>query len=452
MLKKVLAVTMAAIMTVGLTACGGGSSASSAGNETAAAETKAEAGAKESTGNEASGGSHEPVTITMWWPGSGEGYEQLAKGLADLVHETYDWITIDYLVVPWGDYDSKMNVAFAGGTAPDIFGVGMNPLPNYVQTGNLLELENCLPEDWDGWEDIPQNVLDCGSFDGHFYGVMMCDVRPLIYRKDLFEKAGLAEAPKNKEELWDYAQRLTERDENGKVTLAGFQIGTTGYVDNTLYPIALMHGQDRLWDDDYNLLMLEPAMLETVEYAKRFVTEGLCDYSDATIGTSAFAAGNAAMSLNTSCNELGNMRETLGLEKVGVAVPPTEGGSNFLGGTIVSVNNKAENMEAVLMAYQVMTNTKGCELAGLCAGFCPPRKSSLPAYIAQDPDIYGVVAEILPAAKTYGPLNPYFADFRNLALLPWMEKIYYGKVDVKEGLESACRDYDEARKLRDENN
>lgn len=443
MLKRVLAITMAAAMAVGLTACGGGETADN--TTTAAPKT-------ETAGTEASGESHEPVTITMWWPGSGAGYEQLAKGMVDLVEETYDWITVDYLVIPWDDYDSKMNVAFAGGTAPDIFGVGMNPLPNYVQTGNLLELEDYLTEDWDGWKDIPENVIECGSFDGHFYGVMMCDLRPLLYRKDLFEKAGLTDPPTNKEELWEDAKKLTERDENGKVTLAGFQIGTTGYVDNTLFPIALMHGQDRFWDDDYNLLMLEPALLDTVEYAKRFVTEGLCDYSDPTIGTSAFAAGNAAMSLNTSCNELGNIRETLGLDKVGVALPPTEGGSNFMGGTIVAVNNKAKNMEAVMLAYEVMTGTKGCELAGLCAGFCPPRESSLPAYIEQDPEIYGVVASILPAAKTYGPLNPYFADFRNIAMLPWMEKIYYGKVDVKEGLENATKDYEEARKLRDADN
>lgn len=192
MFKKVLAVTLAVAMMAGTTACGGGNKTEPATTEAAGA---AEPASKDNSPAD-SGESHDPVTISMWWPGSEEGYEQLAKGMADLVHETYDWITVDYLVIPWGDYDSKMNVAFAGGTAPDIFGVGMNPLPNYVQTGNLLELENVLPKDWDGWRDIPENVLNCATFDGHFYGVMMCDVRPMIYRKDLFEKAGLTDVPK----------------------------------------------------------------------------------------------------------------------------------------------------------------------------------------------------------------------------------------------------------------
>ena len=52
-----------------------------------------------------------------------------------------------------------MNVAFAGGTAPDIFGVGMNPLPNYVAGGNLLPVGDYLDESWDGWEDIPENEM-----------------------------------------------------------------------------------------------------------------------------------------------------------------------------------------------------------------------------------------------------------------------------------------------------
>lgn len=393
---------------------------------------------------------HEPVTVTMWWPGSGEGYENLAAGMAEMVHEKYDWITVEYLTIPWGDYDAKMNVAFAGGTAPDIFGVGMNPLPNYVQTGNLLELEESLGDDWDGWSDIPQNVIDCATFDGHFYGVMMCDIRPLIYRTDMFEAAGLdtENPPSNKEELWDAAVKLTQYDEEGKVVVAGFQVQTSGYVDQTLFASALMHGQDHFWDEDFNLEMTTPEMLEAVEYCKRFISEGLCDFSS-NIGTSSFAEGTSAMTLNTSCNELGNIAATIGLDKIAVATPPTENGTNFLGGTVVCVNNQAKNMDAVMLAYEVMTGTEGCALAGISAGFCPPRESSWDEYVAVDPDIYGPCVECLESAKTYGPLNPYFADFRNEAILPYLEQIYYGKMDVEEGLNQATEAYIEARELRD---
>ncbi len=72
--------------------------------------------------------------------------------------------------------------------------------------------------------------------------------------------------------------------------------------------------------------------------------------------------------------------------------------------------------------------------------------------MAQAPEIYGPIAEILPKAKTYGPLNPYFADFRQGAIMDSMEQVYYGKVEVKEGLENAVEAYNRLREERDANN
>ncbi|HIS30211.1 MAG TPA: extracellular solute-binding protein [Candidatus Limivivens intestinipullorum] len=388
----------------------------------------------------------EPVTITMWWPGSGDSYEALATQLADLVHEKYDWITVDTLVIPWADYDSKMNVAFAGGTAPDIFGVGLNTLPTYVQTGNLQKMSEVLDDSWDGWTDIPENIQQYASYEDAFYGVMMCDLRPFMWRKDLFEAAGLDPdtPPANAEELFEYAQKLTEYDENGKVKTAGFQIQTSGYVDQTLFAAMLMFGLDEFWDEEYNLTIQDPKMIQAVEYCKSFIDEGLCNYSEG-IATTAFSDGTAAMTLNTACNELGNLEDTIGFDNIGVAAPFMEDQANFVGGTIVCVNNQAKNMDAVMKAYEVMTSKEGCEICGLTAGFCPPRESALDAYVAQNPDIYGPIAEILPYAKSYGDkLNPCFADFRDI-LKNYMEQIYYGKMDVEEGLQSIVDDYKQAQ-------
>ena len=72
--------------------------------------------------------------------------------------------------------------------------------------------------------------------------------------------------------------------------------------------------------------------------------------------------------------------------------------------------------------------------------------------MAQAPEIYEPIAEILPKAKTYGPLNPYFADFRQGAIMDNMEQVYYGKVDVKEGLANAEKAYKQLREERDANN
>ena len=314
-------------------------------------------------------------------------------------------------------------------------------------------MDEYLDDSWDGWTDIPENILSYSNYDDSFYGVMFCDIRPFMWRKDLFKAAGLDPdtPPSSKEELLDFAEKLTQYDEDGRVTTAGFQIQTSGFVDQTLFSVMLMHGLDHFWDDTYELDLLNEKMIASVEYCKSFIDKGLCDYSEG-LATTSFSEGFSAMTLNTACNELGNLKDTIGFDNIGVAAPFMNDGQNFCGGSIVCMNNKTDNLEAALLAYEVMTGTKGCELAGSTAGFCPPRISATEAYVAQEPEIFGPIAEILPKAKTYGPLNPYFADFRNISVLPYMEQIYYGKIDIQEGLEKATEDYIQAQKDRDLNN
>lgn len=443
MKRKAIAVFMSGLMVISLLA-GCGDSQNPEGSGGSNPETQKE--------QNDSNGEHEEVTLSLWWPGSGDAYEDLVEGLADLVEAEYDWIKVDTLVIPWSDYDAKMNVAFSGGTAPDLFGVGLNPLPNYVQTGNLVDMGAALGEDWDGWEDIPENIQKCTVYDDVWYGIMMCDLRPFMWRKDLFEKAGLDPdtPPASKEELKEYAKALTEYNEDGKVELAGFQMQTSGFTDQTLFSVMLMCGIEDFWDENYDLTLLEPEALEAVEYCRSFVADGLCDYSEG-FATTSFTEGLSAMTLNTACNELGNLKETIGFDNLGVAEPFMDG-VNFAGGTIVCANKNSKNMEAAMLAYEVIASTEGCELAGTTAGFCPPRESALEAYVAQAPEIYGPVAEILPKAKTYGPLNPYFADFRQGAIMDNMEQIYYGKVDAEEGMTNAVEAYNRLREERDANN
>lgn len=447
MKKRVLSVLMSGMLLMTMAAgCGVGGGQNTEGQSGSPADTQKEQ--EDGTG----GKEHEEVTLTLWWPGSGDAYEELANGLAELVEAEYDWIKVDPLVIPWSDYDAKMNVAFSGGTAPDLFGVGLNTLPNYVQTGNLADMRAELGDDWDGWEDIPENIQEYTTYDDVWYGVLMCDLRPFMWRKDLFEKAGLDPdtPPSTKEELMEYAEALTEYNDDGKVEVAGFQIQTSGFSDQTLFSAMLMCGISDFWDDNYDLTLLEPEVIEAAEYCKSFVDKGLCDYSEG-IATTSFTEGLAAMTLNTACNELGNLKETIGFDNIGVSEPFMDG-VNFVGGTIVCANKNSKNMEAAMLAYEVIASTKGCELAGTTAGFCPPRESALEAYVAQAPEIYEPIAEILPKAKTYGPLNPYFADFRQGAIMDNMEQVYYGKVDVKEGLANAEKAYKQLREERDANN
>ena len=81
MKKKVIAVLMSGMMLVSLLAGCGTSNEQAAegqsGSKTADAQTEQDSGSGD--------GGQEEVTLTLWWPGSGDAYEELVNGLADLV-------------------------------------------------------------------------------------------------------------------------------------------------------------------------------------------------------------------------------------------------------------------------------------------------------------------------------------------------------------------------------
>lgn len=395
---------------------------------------------------------HEPVTLSMWWPNStGDAFDKLCEDWANLVHEKYDWITIEILSLPWADYDSKVAVAYAGGTMPDLLGVGYNPLSNYVASGYIMPLDEMLGTSWDGWTDIPENVLSYTRYEDSFYGAMLMDIRPFIWRKDMFEAAGLDPdtPPSSKEELMEYAKTLTQYDDQGKVTVAGFQISTTGYVDQSLYTFMLMNGIDSFWDENYDLTITDNRVVQAVYDAKAYIDEGLCDYSEGLVSNS-FIEGYCAMSMSTSCLDFGSLASVIGFENIGVA-PTFMDGKNFCGSTVLCVNSKLpeEKMEAVKLAYEVISGSEAQTLAGVSCGYCPSRDSALEKYVASNEAVYGPVAEMQKTSKTYGPLNPYFSDFRNSAIMDYMEMIYYGEIGVEEGLAEANEAYIQARADRD---
>ena len=61
--------------------------------------------------------------ITIGWARHGsEGDVPTETGLAELFKSKHPGVSVEPLVLPWGDYNTKIPVMVAGGTAPDTFG------------------------------------------------------------------------------------------------------------------------------------------------------------------------------------------------------------------------------------------------------------------------------------------------------------------------------------------
>ena len=107
--------------------------------------------------NESAGAAAKKVALAMWIPGSGENSDKGWTSLRDAFIKSKPNVAIDYALIPWTEYFTKLNAAFAGGLAPD-FGLGFGQLGPVQANGNCLALDDTL-KGWDGSTDIPKEIL-----------------------------------------------------------------------------------------------------------------------------------------------------------------------------------------------------------------------------------------------------------------------------------------------------
>jgi len=185
-------------------------------------------------------------------------------------------------------------------------------------------------------EDFSWNpVWDICCDDGDVYGIPLgLHIRGLVYRKDLFEQAGLdpESPPTTIEELLEYAEILTNPDEN--VYGLGMYLGTErANLECSFYPFLWANGGE-IWDPETKeAVFADETGVKTGQFVKDLVTEyGVTPqfaisgaYGDA---MDSFLNGQYAMMEGFGSYWIANIVDA-GLEdKVGVCAVP-EGSSRF---------------------------------------------------------------------------------------------------------------------------
>jgi len=86
----------------------------------------------------ASGGSHQPVTITVWdYYGKATPFQDsVIKGF----EAQYPWITVDHQELGYEATQNKFTVAVSGGTPPDVATMDMTWLPTFASNGLFADL------------------------------------------------------------------------------------------------------------------------------------------------------------------------------------------------------------------------------------------------------------------------------------------------------------------------
>ena len=135
------------------------------------------------------------------------------------------------MVIPFGEYHTKLKTAMASGTAPDVFYLHPDYQRYFINNDLLLELTDIAGDYVDLDDMIPSLVERVGVVDEdgitHLYGVNICCVGPvLFYNKDLFDATGVPYPPTKLEDQWTWDEFIANMEqltivENGKTVQYG---------------------------------------------------------------------------------------------------------------------------------------------------------------------------------------------------------------------------------------
>jgi multiple sugar transport system substrate-binding protein len=215
-------------------------------------------------------------------------------------------------LVEFGGSDEEQKQQFAldlgAGGGYDVIGFDGFWLPEFV-TGELVKPLDQIAGDavnqWDGWDHISPGIQAILSYQGQRYGIANgTDVREIFYRKDIFEKAGIALPwqPTSWDDILATARQLKDAGVESPIQLdAGTAMGEATTMQGWF--MALLGAGEHMYDFDQNKwIVSSPAILDALNFYKTiYIDEKLGDARMQLVqdgrdqSFAAFASGQIAM-------------------------------------------------------------------------------------------------------------------------------------------------------------
>ncbi|WP_455770666.1 extracellular solute-binding protein [Streptomyces antibioticus] len=134
-------------------------------------------------------------------------------------------IEVKVQIQEWDGIGEKVTAALASNDAPDVIETGNTQVAQFAQSGGLLDLSDKVDEL--GGEDWLRGLAEPGAYEGKQYGIPYYAAnRVVIYRTDLFEKAGVDPAAVKTRDQW-----ITATEKLNKAGTQGIYLpGQTWYA------------------------------------------------------------------------------------------------------------------------------------------------------------------------------------------------------------------------------
>ncbi|WP_413755512.1 extracellular solute-binding protein [Streptomyces sp. MMBL 11-3] len=129
-------------------------------------------------------------------------------------------IDVKVQVQEWDGIGEKVTAALASSDAPDVIETGNTQVAQFAQSGGLLDLSDKVDEL--GGKDWLKGLAEPGAYEGKQYGIPYYAAnRVVVYRTDLFEKAGVDAAAVRTRDQWIAATKKLNTDGTQGIYLPG---------------------------------------------------------------------------------------------------------------------------------------------------------------------------------------------------------------------------------------
>lgn len=162
------------------------------------------------------------------WLGYPETLDAFKVGQAEF-KKKYPNVEVEVLTFELREFEAKLAVSVPAGSGPDILALHDFIFSRYYEGGSLAEMPADLAREVGDPAIVPPVFKEVLTRDGKPWGMPWWSGRNgLFYNLDHLKEAGLEGPPKTYADVWQYAEKLTQKNAAGELTRAGISLRLTG--------------------------------------------------------------------------------------------------------------------------------------------------------------------------------------------------------------------------------
>lgn len=336
------------------------------------------------------------TTITMWTfldPAKTGGRDVALATMIDSFEAAHPEIKVQVEPQVWTTLAEKFVLGHGSGDAPDIGWVNAENLGLVLNSGSAADLGSLVTNKWDDArraDMVNPTVLDSVTVDGEIKALpIMAITWVTMYRKDLFEAAGLT---KDDIATWDgvtdAAKKLTkDNDGDGNIDVYGLGFGLAQErFSGTPALFASFQANGGLFAYGCEPLLNNQATADAIAMQAAWISESKVAPQEAIAMTSddaieQFTAGRFAMQIIANSRFEKIQSEAVGWDGANLGIAPIpsnvagESGPHLMTGWFAAIADSSDHQDEAALFIDWMTNAENAALWNIPGGQVPMMRS-----------------------------------------------------------------------------